>query len=62
MADPYQLPAWNTAFGRLSALYSANPSRSGTPSIDYPLAFMAEQLTKARDTLCLNPRDLPDFS
>ena len=62
MADPHQPPPGNTAFGRLSALNSPNPSRSGTPSIDYPLAFMAELLTQARDALRLNPRVLPDFS
>jgi len=62
MTDPYQLPPGNTAFGRLSALNSPNPSRSGTPLIDYPLAFMAEPLAQVREALRLNPRDLPDIS
>jgi len=62
MADPHQIPLGNPAFGRMSALNSPAPSRSGTPLTDYPLAFMAEQLAQARSTLCLNPRDLLDFS
>ena len=62
MADPHQIPLGNPAFGRMSALNSPAPSRSGTPLTDYPLAFMAEQLAQARSALRLNPRDLPDFS
>jgi len=62
MADPHQIPPGNPAFGRMSALNSLAPSRSGTPLTDYPLAFMAEQLAQARSALRLNPQDLPDFS
>jgi len=62
MADPHQLSPGNPAFGMMSALSSPLPSRSGTPSIDYPLAFMADQLAQRRDTRRLNPQDHPDFS
>ena len=61
MADPHQIPPGNPALGRMSALNSPAPSRSGTPLNDYPLAFMAEQLAQARSALRLNPRDQPDF-
>jgi len=62
MVDPHQIPPGNTAFGRMSALNSPHQCRSGTPSIDYPLAFIAEQLAHAREALRLNPRDLRNFS
>jgi len=62
MANPHQPPPGNTAFGRLSALNSPLPSRSGTPSIDQPIDFMARQLAQARSALRLSTQDLPDFS
>ena len=62
MADPHQIPPGNPAFGRMSALNSPAPLRSGTPLTYYPLALIADQLAQARSTLRLNPRDLPDFS
>ena len=62
MANPHQLPRGNSAFGRLSAASSPLPTRSSTPAIDYPQAFMAETLESARTSLRLNPRDFPDFS
>jgi len=45
----------------MSALNSPLPSRSGTPSIEHPLAFMAQQLAHARSALRLSAQDLPDF-
>ena len=62
MADPHQIPLGNPAFGRMSTLSSPAPYRSGTPLTYYPLAFMAEQLAQARSPLCLDSRDLPDFT
>jgi len=62
MADPLQIPTGNPAFGRMSALNSPTPSRSGTSLTDYPTAFMAEQLAQARSALRLSPSDLADFS
>jgi len=62
MADPHQIPLGNPALGRMSALNSPAPSRSGTTLSDYALAFMAEELAQARSALRLNPQDLPDSS
>jgi len=62
MVDPHHLPPGNTAFGRLSALNSPLPSRSGTPSVDRPLDLMARQLAQVRSALRLDAQDLPDFS
>jgi len=62
MANPHHLPPVITAFGRLSALNSPLPWRSGTPSIDQPIHFMARQLAQARSVLRLSTQDLPDFS
>jgi len=62
MASPHQLPPGNTPYGRLSAASSPLQTRSGTPAIDFPQTFTAEQLTIARSSVRLNPRDFPDFS
>jgi len=62
MVDSHQIPPGHPAFGRMSALNSPAPSRSGTPLTDYALAFIVEELAKARSALRLNTRDLPDFS
>ena len=62
MANPHQLPPGNTTSGRLSALPSPLPWRSGTPSIDQVIHFMARQLALARSALPLSTQDLPDFS
>jgi len=62
LANPHRLPPGNTAFGRLSAASSPLPTRSSTPALDYPQAFTAEQLTAARSSLHLNPRDFPHLS
>jgi len=62
MADPHNLPPGNEAFGRLSALNSPLPSRSGTPSTDYPIEFMIRQLAQARSALRLSNQDIPDLS
>jgi len=62
MANPHNLPPGNAAFGRLSALHSPLPSRSGTPSTDHPMEFMMRQLTQARSVLRLSKRDFPDLN
>jgi len=62
MAVPHQLLPGNTAFGRLCALNSPLLLRSGTPSIDQPINFMARQLAQARSALRLTTQDLPDFN
>jgi len=62
MADPLQLPPGHVACGSLTALNSTLLSRSRPPSLDYPVAFMAEQLALARSTLRLCFQELPDFS
>jgi len=62
MADPYNLPPGNAAFGRRSALNSPLPSRSGTPSTDFPVEFMIRQLAQARSALRLSNQDFPDLS
>jgi len=61
MANPHQLPPGNTAFGSLSAASSSLPTRSSTPAVDYPHAFMAEQMALTRTALRLNPCVLPNF-
>jgi len=61
MANPYDIPPGNPAFGRMSALNSPLPSQSGTPTIEQPLVFMPEQLAHARSALRLTPQDLPDI-
>jgi len=62
MANPHQLPPGNTAFSKVSAASSPLPTGSSTPALDYPQAITAEQLSTARSSLRLNPRDFPDFS
>jgi len=62
MANPHNLPPGNAAFGRLSALNSPLPSRSGTPSTDHPIEFMMRQLAQARSALRLSNQDFPDLS
>jgi len=62
MANPHNLPPGNEAFGRLSALKSPLPSRSGTPSTDQPMEFMMRQLAQARSALRLSNQDFPDLS
>jgi len=62
MANPHNLPPGNPAFGRLSALNSPLPSRSGTPSTDYPIEFMIRQLSQARSVVWLSKQDFPDLS
>jgi len=62
MANPHNLPPGNEAFGRLSALNSPLPSRSGTPSPDRPIEFMMRQLAQARSALRLSNQDFPDLS
>jgi len=62
MANPHNLPPGNAAFGRLSALNSPLPSRSGTPSTDPPIEFMMRQLAQARSALRLSNQDLADLS
>jgi len=62
MANPHNLPPGNAAFGRLSALNSPLPSRSGTPSTDHPIEFMMRQLAQARSALRLSNKDFPDLS
>jgi len=62
MANPHNLPRGNAAFGRLSALNSPLPSRSGTPSTDHPIEFMMRQLAQARSALRLSTQDFPDLS
>jgi len=62
MANPHNLPPGNAAFGRLSALNSPLPSRSGTPSTDHPIEFMMRQLAQARNALRLSNQDFPDLS
>jgi len=61
-ANRHNLPPGNEAFGRLSALNSPLPSRSGTPSTDYPIEFMMRQLAEARSALRLSNQDFPDLS
>jgi len=62
MANPHNLPPGNAAFGRLSALNSPLPSRSGTPSTHHPIEFMMRQLAQARSALRLSNQDFPDLS
>jgi len=62
MASAHNLPPGNAAFGRLSALNSPLPSRSGTPSTDHPIEFMMRQLAQARNALRLSNQDFPDLS
>jgi len=62
MANPHNLPPGNEAFGRLSALNSPLPWRSGTPSTDHPIEFMMRQLAQARSALRLSNQDFPDLS
>ena len=62
MANPHNLPPGNAAFGRLSALNSPLPSRSGTPSTDHPIEFMMRQLAQARSALRLSTQDFPDLT
>ena len=62
MANPHNLPPGNAAFGRLSAINSPLPSRSGTPSTDHPIEFMMRQLAQARNTLRLRTQDFLDLS
>jgi len=62
MANPHNLPPGNAAFGRLSAVNSPLPSRSGTPSTDHPIEFMMRQLAQARSALRLSNEDFPDLS
>ena len=57
MANPPNLPPGQAAFGRLSALNSPLPSRSGTPSTDHPIEFMIRQLAQARSALRLSNQD-----
>jgi len=45
----------------MSALNSPLQSQSGTPLIEQPLRFMAQQLAQARLALHLTSQDLPDF-
>ena len=58
MANPHQLASGNTAFGRLSALNSPIPLRSGTPLTNQPHEFMVRQLAQARSALRLSEHDL----
>jgi len=62
MANPHNLPPGNAAFGRLSALNSPLPSRSGTPSTDHPIEFMMRPLAQARSALRLSNQDFPDLT
>jgi len=62
MANPHNLPPGKAAFGRLSALNSPLPSRSGTPSTDHPIEFMTRQLAQARSALRLSDQHFPDHS
>jgi len=62
MASAHNLPPGNAAFGRLSALNSPLPSRSGTPCTDHPIEFMMRQLAQARNALRLSNQDFPDLS
>jgi len=62
MANPHNLPPGNEAFGRLSALNSPLPSRSGTASTDHPIEFMMRQLAQARSALRLSNQNFPDLS
>jgi len=62
MANPHNLRPGNAAFGRLSALNSPLPLRSGTPSTDHPIEFMMRQLAQARSALRLSNQDFPDLS
>jgi len=62
MANPHNLPPGNAAFGRLSALNSPLPSRSGTPSTDHPIEVIMRRLTQARSVLRLSNQDFPDLS
>jgi len=62
MADPHNLPPGKAAFGRLSALNSPFPSRSGTPSTDFPVEFMMRQLAQVRSALRLSNQDFPALS
>ena len=62
MADPHHIPPGNPAFRRMSALSSPLPSRSGTPSSDQPLVFMAQQLARARNALGLTAQDHRNFN
>jgi len=61
MARPFNLLPGKEAFGRLSALNSPLPSRSGTPSTDHPIEFMMRQLAQARSPLRLSNQDFPDL-
>jgi len=61
MADPHHIPPGNPAFGRMSALNSPLTSRSGTPLIEQPRAFIVQQLAPARNTLHLTALDLAAF-
>ena len=62
MANPHNLPPGNEAFGRLSALNSPLPLRSGIPSTDHPIEFMIRQLPQARSALRLSNQDFSDLS
>jgi len=62
MPNPHNLPPGNAAFGRLSALNSPLPSRSGTPFTDHPIEFMIRQLAQASSALRLSNQDFPDLS
>jgi len=62
MADDHQLPPGNIAFGRLSALNSLNLSRSSPPVYNLPSAYLAEQLSQAKNALCISSEDLSDIS
>ena len=62
MANPHNLPPGNTAFGRLSALTSPLPSRSGTPSTDPAIEFMMRQPSQGRNAVRLSNQDFPDLS
>ena len=62
MANPHILPPWNEAFGRLSALNSPLPSRSGITSTDLPIEFMMRQHAQGRSALSLSNQEFPDLS
>jgi len=62
MANPYNLPQGNEAFGWLSALNSPLLSRSGTPSTNHHIEFMMRLLAQARSALRLSNQDFPDLS
>jgi len=62
MANPHNLPPGNKAFGRLSALNSPLPSRSGIALTYLPIEFMMRQLAQGRSALRLSTQDLLDLS